>query len=191
MRFAAIVAIAVACSSTLAAEELSSREMDVWGRFGVGSWKQTRIVSEALDDTGKVTSTSSTDVRTLITKVDLHHVTLRINVTVEAGGKHYDAEAQTVQHGYYGEGPGQIVRLRELGKTDVTIDSISYPCQMREAVMDDGRQKTVAKLFETAAQRPSCSAGKRCLPTSEILPPAIRKRPRSPCSTCPTRFARR
>ncbi len=145
---------AAAVPSHAPAEDLNSRALDVWGRFGVGSWKQTHIVSEALDDAGKVTSTSSTDVRTTITKVDSRHVTLKISVTVEAGGKRYDAEPQVVQHGYYGEGPNQVVRLRDLGKADVTVDGVAYPCVLHEADIDVGRQKTVLKLFESAAQAP-------------------------------------
>ena len=31
-------------------EPVSPREMDVWGRFAKGSWKQTRIMSETLDE---------------------------------------------------------------------------------------------------------------------------------------------
>src|SRR5690242_11837562 len=105
---AALCAWLVAVSA--AAEDAASpREMDVWGRFAKGSWKQTRIVSETLDETGKVTATTTTDVRTTIISVDANKVTLRINVTVEAGGKRYDTEPQTVQHGYYGEGPNQLV----------------------------------------------------------------------------------
>ncbi len=92
--------------------------------------------------------------RTTITKVDARHVTLKISVTVEAGGKRYDAEPQVVQHGYYGEGPNQVVRLRDLGKVDVTVDGVAYPCVLREADIDVGRQKTVLKLFESAAQAP-------------------------------------
>jgi hypothetical protein len=137
-----------------AEEPASSRELDVWGRFAKGSWKQTRIISETLDETGKVTATTTTDVRTTIIGVDSNKVTLRINVTVEAGGKRYDTEPQTVQHGYYGEGPNQLTRIRELGKSDLTIDGKTFACRVQEVSIDGGRQKTVSKLFQADAQAP-------------------------------------
>jgi hypothetical protein len=153
LAFAVVLALATA-NQAMAADDLSARSIDVWGRFGVGSWKQTHIVSESLDDAGKVSSTSASDVRTAIVKVDGQHVTLKISVTVEAGGKRYDAEPQIVQHGYYGEAPNQLVRIRDLGKANVSVDGASYACLLREADIETGRQKTVLKLFESAAQAP-------------------------------------
>ncbi len=135
-------------------ETISPRELDVWGRFAIGSWKQTRIVSETIDDAGKSTSTTSTDVRTTITKVDAHHVTLKIAVTVEAGGKRYDAEPQIVQHGYFGEGPNQVVHLRELDKADVSIGGKAFSCRQQESTMDVTGQRTATKLFIFAGQAP-------------------------------------
>ncbi len=135
-------------------EVITPRELDVWGRFAAGSWKQTRIVAETLDEAGKVSSTTSTDVRTTITKVDSQHVTLKITVAVEAGGKRYDAEPQTVQHGYFGEGPNQTVRVKELDKANLTIAGKAFPCQLQEASFDVSGQKTATKLFIDIGQTP-------------------------------------
>ncbi len=157
MRLAAAIALCawLAAASPARAEDAASpREIDVWGRFAKGSWKQTRIVSETLDESGKVTATTTTDVRTTIISVDATKVSLRINVTVEAGGKRYDTEPQTVQHGYYGEGPNQLVRIREAGKSDVTIDGKAFPCRVQEISIDAGQQKTVSKLFQSDSQAP-------------------------------------
>jgi hypothetical protein len=146
--------VVFAIRTVRAEDPASPRELDVWGRFAKGSWKQTRIISETLDETGKVTGTTTTDVRTTITAVTAQFVTLKINVTVDAGGKRYDTEPQTVQHGYFGESPNQLVRMRELGKSDVTIDGRPYPCLTREVSIDAGRQKTVNKLFHSDSQAP-------------------------------------
>jgi hypothetical protein len=146
--------VLLAVAPLYAEEPASARELDVWGRFAKGSWKQTRIISESLDETGKVTATTTTDVRTTIVGVDSNKVTLRINVTVEAGGKRYDTEPQTVQHGYYGEGPNQLTRIRDLGKSDITIDGKTFSCRVQEVSIDGGRQKTVSKLFQSDAQAP-------------------------------------
>lgn len=146
---------AISLLGVAAAEDPASpREMDVWGRFAKGSWKQTRIVSEALDEAGKVTTTTTTEVRTTIVAIDSNKVTLQIKVTVEAGGKRYDTEPQTVHHGYYGEGPNQLVHIRALPKTDVTIDGKTFACRTQEVSIDAGQQKTVSKLFQSDTQVP-------------------------------------
>jgi hypothetical protein len=156
----AVMLTACACATILpigagrGEEPASPRELDVWGRFAKGSWKLTRMISETLDETGKVTGTTATEVRTTITAVTPQLVTLTINVTVDAGGKRYDTEPQTVQHGFYGEGPSQVVHIRELGNSNVTIDGRVYPCQTREVTIDAGRQKTVSKLFHADSQVP-------------------------------------
>jgi hypothetical protein len=156
----AVMLTVCACATIVATgaargdEPASPRELDVWGRFAKGSWKLMRIVAETLDESGKVTGTTTTEVRTTITGVTSQSVTLRINVTVDAGGKRYDTEPQTVQHGFYGEGPNQLIRVRDLGKSEVTIDGRSYPCQIREVTIDAGRQKTINKLFHSDSQAP-------------------------------------
>ena len=144
----------LAAGPLMADEAASPRELDVWGRFAKGSWKQTHIISETLDDAGKVTATTTTDVRTTIIAVDAVKVTLRINVTVEAGGKRYETEPQTVLHGYYGEGPNQLARIRELGKADLAIDGKSFSCRLHEVTIDGGNQKTVSKVYQSDAQPP-------------------------------------
>jgi len=132
----------------------SPREMDVWGRFGAGSWKQTRITSETLDAAGKVVSTTVSQVRTTLTHVDSHRITLRITVTMDSAGRHFDTEPQTVEHGYYGEDTGQTVHVKEVGKTTLKIDGGEYPCQCRETSIESGGTKTVTKLSQSSAQPP-------------------------------------
>jgi hypothetical protein len=138
----------------LAQEQLSQRELDVWGRFGAGSWTQARIVTETLDESGHVTSRISTDVRSTLTKVLDRGATVRIMVNVEAGGRRFETAPQTVQHGYYGERPEQYVEVKDLGPATVTVDGRDYPVHWREASFQRDGQKTVTKLCQCDAQAP-------------------------------------
>ena len=92
------------------AEELAfPPEHHPWGRFPVGSWKQVRTTSEALDDKGQVVSVTTTDTRTKLTATDASSYTLQTDATVDVASRRILAAPQTTRHGYYGETPGQAL----------------------------------------------------------------------------------
>lgn len=130
------------------------RELDVWGRFAAGSWKQTHVVTEALDAAGHVTSTTASDVRTTLTRVDGRRITLRVVMTLDAGGRRFDTAPQIIDHGYFGEAADQAAQVRDLGKAAVVIDGREVPVETREASVETGKQKVVSKFFETGALAP-------------------------------------
>ncbi len=152
---AAIVVAAIVSPLRCAADDNPTpRELDVWGRFGAGSWKSTRITTETVDESGKVTATSTCQQRIKLTSVDAHHVALRITVTMETDGRRFDTEPQTVDHGYYGENAGQTVQLKDLGKASLKIDGSEYPCQSREASIESDGRKTECRIFQSSFQAP-------------------------------------
>ncbi|HEX3998052.1 MAG TPA: hypothetical protein VHX65_05840 [Pirellulales bacterium] len=130
------------------------RELDVWGRFAAGSWKQTHVVTEVLDSAGHVVSSTASDVRTTLTRVDGRRITLRVAVTLDAGGRRFDTAPQVIDRGYFGETTDQPAQVRDLGKASVVIDGREIPVQTREASIQSGKQKTVNKFFETGAMEP-------------------------------------
>ena len=84
---------ALACPAPLRAESLpgaqpepSARDLHVWGRFGVGTWKQARIITETLNAKGQVVDTTITETKTTLTKADSRQLSLRIEATVEVAG---------------------------------------------------------------------------------------------------------
>jgi hypothetical protein len=149
-----ILAAAAGIAHAQSDDAPTPRELDVWGRFAAGSWKQSHIVTEAIDASGHVTSTTASDVRTTLTRADGRHITLRVVMTLDAGGRRFDTAPQVIDHGYYGETTGQAARVRDLGKAAVVIDGREIPVQTREASIETGKQKTVNKFFETGALAP-------------------------------------
>ncbi len=149
-----VVAASCVAPSARSQDLPSPREQDVWGRFGAGSWKQVHIVTETLDEKGNSTSKAETEVRTTLWRVGRRGATLRFSVAVEAGGRRFDTEPQTVQHGYYGEDPDQKVQVKDLGSTTVKVDGREYPCRVEQTSFDMGSQKVVTKLIESDAQAP-------------------------------------
>jgi hypothetical protein len=149
-----ILAVGIGSLHAQTDDSPTPRELDVWGRFAAGSWKQTHVVTEVVDAAGHVTSTTASDVRTTLARVDGRRITLRVVMTLDAGGRRFDTVPQTIDHGYYGETADQAARVRDLGKAAVVVDGREIPVQTQEASIESGKQKTVNKFFQTAAQAP-------------------------------------
>jgi len=151
---ACVWAIGIGAARAQTDDTPTPRELDVWGRFAAGSWKQTHVVTESIDAAGHVTSTTACDVRTTLTRVDGRRITLRVVMTLDAGGRRFDTAPQIIDHGYLGETADQAARVRDLGNANVVIDGREIPVQTREASIETGKQKTVSKFFETGALEP-------------------------------------
>lgn len=151
---AAVSAAGVGLAHAQADDAPTPQELDVWGRFAAGSWKQAHVVTEAIDASGRVSSTTACDVRTTLTRVDGRHITLRVVMTLDAGGRRFDTAPQIIDHGYFGETTDQAARIRDLGKANIVIDGREIPVQTREASIETGKQKTINKFFETGALAP-------------------------------------
>jgi hypothetical protein len=127
--------------------ELSPRDLHVWGRFAVGTWKKVRVITEAIDSHGAVTDTTTTETKTTLVRVDSKRLTLRIEATVEVAGKRFESQTQTVEYGYYGETPSERPDAKNLGNTQVTIEGRDVPCQLRLVVASSVQQKQVMRLY--------------------------------------------
>lgn len=135
-------------------DAISPREVDVWGRFAAGSWKQTHVVTESIDPTGKTSSRTESDVRTTLVLVDHRRIKLQVVVTLQAGGRQFDASPQIIDRGYFGETPNQAAQVRDLGSARVVVDGHEIPVQTREALIQSGNERIVNKFFESGATEP-------------------------------------
>lgn len=132
----------------------AARQRHPWGRFEPGAWKLVRVVTETLDDTGKVVSNSTTETRTTLRSVDAQGITLAVEMVVEIGGRRLDGEPQIIRQGFHGETPGQPVALADAGTAVVTIDGRDYPCQIEQATITAASFKTVTRAFCSASVAP-------------------------------------
>jgi hypothetical protein len=121
-------------------------EQHSWGRFPIGSWKSVRVTSESLDEQGKVVNVVVTDTKTTLIAADAGSYTLRVEVTVEIGGKRFSKLAETIRHGYSGEAPGQQIAVKQVGQSQVAIDGRKIPCEVRQATIEAGGVKRVSNF---------------------------------------------
>jgi hypothetical protein len=134
-------------SSSQAADQLSARDLHVWGHFSPGTWKQVRIVTESLNARGEVVDTTTTDTKTTLIRADSRRLSLRIEATVDVAGKQFQSQPQVVDYGYFGEAPNEPTDQKTIGTAQLTIDGRQLPCQIRQVVANVGQQKQVTKMY--------------------------------------------
>jgi hypothetical protein len=126
-----------------------------WARFGKGSWRQVRIVTENFDQQGKVVNASTTDNTTTLVEVTPEHVTLKVEVTVELGGQTFPSPPQVVQQGYAGETAGQTVSIKPLDGELLTVDGREIPCEARQIEILGGGNKEVIQISYSPGTTPA------------------------------------
>ena len=141
-------------ASGLSAADVIPRQQHPWGHFAAGSSKKITVVTQTLDPQGQVVGTSTTETRTTLDKVDDDGVTLRIESSVEVGGKRFDTPVQVVRQGYPGQLQGQPVELKSLDPEQVTIEGKQIRCQVWQVKSDNPDGKRLTKLFYSGATAP-------------------------------------
>jgi hypothetical protein len=133
---------------------LSTRDLHVWGRFSPGTWKQVRVVTETLNDRGEVSDTTTTDTKSTLLSVSSQSIRLKIDLSVEVGGKRFAGESRVIEHGFFCERPSDASELKLLGAAQITIDGQRLPCQVRQVVAHSGGQQLVTKLYLSESIEP-------------------------------------
>ncbi len=126
-------------------EAADFRRLHPWGHFQPGAWKRVRVITKTFER-GRILA-SVTRTKTTLQKVDDQGVTLKIEVELEVGGKHLDADPQTVTQGYLGEISGKKPVVKDLGQQPVTIGGREITCQVRQIEFDLPTGKTVTKVY--------------------------------------------
>jgi hypothetical protein len=124
-----------------------------WAQFGIGSWKQVRVYTETLGETGEVESVSVAETKTTLDKADEKGFSLRVEVTVEVAGKRFQAAPLFVAYGYHGELQGQTVEVTQLGSGHAEICGRKYATGSRRIVInsDTAQSTSTVEYSDTVA----------------------------------------
>jgi hypothetical protein len=125
-----------------------------WGCFKPGAWNLVRVVTETLDDKGCVTSTSVTETKTTLAKVEDAGVALNIDVSVEVAGKRFHPQSQTIKQDVHGEVVGENAVLKDAGAAQVAVEGRSIPCKVLEVGFAGSNTKTTTRLYHADAEYP-------------------------------------
>ena len=130
------------------------KEHHPWGHFEAGAWKLVRVVTETLDEEGVVTSTSTTETKTTLLKIEEDGITLGIEVIVEVAGKRFEAEPKCVKQGFHGEMVSQDIKIDQPRDAQLTIEGRSIPCRTQRIECSDASNKTVTNVYFSDKVRP-------------------------------------
>ena len=139
----AVVAAPLSLKAVAQEEVAFPRRHHAWARFKPGAWKTVRAITETFDKDGKLIGTNVAHTRTSLVRVDGAHVTLRVEGTVNLGGKDFDSDPTESRQRLCGASADQKVTLKVGGKAKVTIDGETYECTVIEAEAIDLEKKTV------------------------------------------------
>jgi hypothetical protein len=122
------------------------RSAHAWARFDENAWKRYRVVVENRDGS-TVTSTSTTETKTSLEKVEDDGITLQFEAVTEVAGKCLVSEPTTVKYGLHGEPANDHLSIRDGGTADVTIGEAKYPCQVELIESHDEKTQTTTKVY--------------------------------------------
>ena len=116
-----------------AAEEagISARHHS-WARFQPGAWKLVRVVTESLDESGRVIGVNITETKTSLLRIDADGVVLEVEVGVEVAGKQFDGQPQCLKQGFHGELAGGDVKFLPAAAAEVSIEDQKFPCRSQQ-----------------------------------------------------------
>jgi hypothetical protein len=129
-------------------------EHHCWGRFEPGAWQQSRTVTETLDEQGNVVSLATTEQKTTLVAVEKDEVTLRIESTVEVGGKKFAAPVQVVSQGAHGEVVGRNIETEDLGSEPARVDGQPIVCRVKRFVIADHEDQKTVKVYYSPTVAP-------------------------------------
>lgn len=147
-----VLSLTLAALSLLGIGSFAARAQDLaeaqathpWGRCRPGSWKRVRVVTESFDPKGRVTSVTTTDTLSFLEEIAEEDFSLRVEVTVDVGGKRFTSQPQSIRQGYFGELPGQAVSRRKVRDEEIAVQGRMLPVQNREITIQAENQKRVS-----------------------------------------------
>jgi hypothetical protein len=119
------------------------RQDHPWGRFGNGSWREVRIVTETFDAEGNPADSSITHNKTTVQDVAADRVTLKVEVTVEVAGQRFPSEPQIITQGFAGQTVGQTVSVVPAGAETITIEGQPFKCETQKIEIAGGVTREV------------------------------------------------
>jgi hypothetical protein len=127
-------------------EDIALRKYHPWGRFHAGSWNRVRIITETIDNSGRVTATSVTDTKSTLAERGLESYSLRLETSVDLAGKRIPSQPQTIRLGYAGENLGEQLSYYNLDDDNLLIDGRKIPCAVQEVEIVGAGQKQITQV---------------------------------------------
>jgi hypothetical protein len=135
-------------------EVAEARSRHPWAQHSIGSWKEVRVVTETLDASGKVESSSTMETKTTLVAVDASSYRLKVDATVEIAGRRFQSNPKLLTLGFLGESPGQTYQGTVVSEEEVSISGRSIRCQVQEVLIRGGDSRFSVRTHYSADVAP-------------------------------------
>lgn len=109
-----------------------------WARFQPGAWRETQTVTETLDEQGNVTARNLTLHKETLEAVAEGKVVLKVQATVELGGKRIVGETKTRVLHLETDGAGPLLETRRIENRPLTLNGQTIDCEVWELFYQEG-----------------------------------------------------
>ena len=125
-----------------------------WGRFAPGAWKLVHVESESLDNDGRVVSTSVTETKSSLLRVEPDGVVLEVEVAVQVAGRPFEGQPQSIKQGFHGELAVPQVTYKPPEAAQVVLEGLKRDCKSQEIVLAGPNCTTLAHIYFSDAVWP-------------------------------------
>lgn len=146
--------VAGLCAGWAPGAAVVAPEHHPWACFKPGAWKLVRVITETLDEQRRVSSTSITETKTTLLKVERDGVVLEVRVTVEVAGKRFEVEPQVIKQGFHGELVCPELKVKKNTPGQVTVEGRKIPCQVVTIECSSASSKTVTDIYYSKSVPP-------------------------------------
>jgi hypothetical protein len=130
-----------------AAEEAGiSKLHHAWGRFQPGAWKLVRVITESLDENGRVIGVNITETKTSLLRFEADCVVLEVEVGVEVAGRQFDGQPQCLKQGFHGELAGSPVTPQPVAAAEVSIEDRKVACRSQQLEVTNPAGRTTVNI---------------------------------------------
>lgn len=130
---------------------LPQRGTHAWARFRLGAWKEVQIRHSTFDEDEEVVRSSTSLVRTRITRLARRSFSLSISTTVNVAGQQLASEPQVITRNLTPE----VLSSEVVGTDTVTVGDSEYPTQVIKLVTRKGTKRETSKIYYSSTTTPS------------------------------------
>ncbi len=113
-----------------------------WGRFEPGAWRRLLIVSETFDENGLLVGRSETQRKETLLSHTQNQYTLRLETTIDVGGKRLPGPTQELTYGLLTDSPARITSLEIGAPATISLQGQAIPCEQWLMTLPMGQGST-------------------------------------------------
>jgi hypothetical protein len=105
------------------------------------------VVTESLDDGGRVVGVNITETKTSLVSIDADGVVLEVEVGVEVAGRQFNGQPQCLKQGWHGELAGGEVKFLPAAAAEVSIEDRKIPCRSQQVEVAGSSGRTSVNVL--------------------------------------------